>query len=89
MPKAPILSRDVFYTRLRDGSFKYLDWNLVNTEQGACVEPRNLIPVVFGAITQLDPYDTSFTRETQINEDEIPALFGTGGQQVPLDYNTQ
>ena len=85
MPKAPILSRTRLYETLRDGSFRNLDWNLVNTTLGAMMEP---VSIVMGPITQRDPYDESFTDRMSISGDQQYQLMGTGGQLWPRTFNT-
>ena len=87
MPKAPILNRELFYTRLRDGSYRDLDWQLVNTSLGAMVEPRQIVGIDRQKVVQRDVYDSSFTRRTEFNEDQFFSLMGTAGQQVPVDFN--
>ena len=91
MPKVPILSREAFYDRLRDGTYIDLDWNLVNTSLGAMVEPRRLSEVVTAAspIVQADAADVSFDRRTEIDGDRFFSLMGTGGNQSLVDFNTQ
>lgn len=87
MPKAPILNREAFYSRLRDGSYRDLDWHLVNTSLGAMVEPRQILGIVAGKVTQRDVYDASVTKLTEFNEDKMFTLLGTAGPQVPVDFN--
>lgn len=86
MPKTPILNREAFYQKLRDGSFVDLQWNLVQTSLGAMVEPRPLRGEG-SKMNNFDPYDASFTRRTEFNADTFYSLFGTYGQQIPVDFN--
>lgn len=87
MPKAPILNREAFYSKLRDGSFRDLDWNLVNTSLGAMVEPRQLRRVDGGKVVHQDVYDNSFNRRTEFDENQMATLMGTAGLQLPVDFN--
>lgn len=89
MPKAPILNRETFYDRLGDGTFRDLDWNLVNTELGAMVEPRTLMSGLAGArgIVHTDLKDISFNKRSELDEDAFYRLMGTGGRQIPVDFN--
>lgn len=86
MPKAPILSREGFFTTLRDGSIRDLDWNLVNTNLGAMMEPRQL-SIVGSPVTDVDPNDYSYTRRVQLDENTLPETLGTAGPQLPYDFN--
>ena len=88
MPKAPILSRECFFDRLRDGSYRDLDWNLVNTSLGGMVEPRALVGGHGnGRQTNVDLKDASFTDRRELDEDTLFRLLGTAGHQLPVDYN--
>lgn len=88
MPKAPILSRECFYDRLRDGSFRDLDWNLVNTSLGAMLEPRQLsIGHRNGRLPNVDAKDASFNRRTEFDEDRFFTTFNHAGYQLPVDFN--
>lgn len=88
MPKAPVLSREYFYTRLRDGSFRLLDFALINTSLGAMIESR---PVEVGRdkTTDTDVYDRSFTKISEIDDDEFFKLTGFSGRQALANNNTQ
>ena len=86
MPKSPILSREVFLTRLNDGSLRELDWALVNTDLGGMVEPRPRVNF-YDPSLQVDIVDASYTRSVEIKEDEFNSLMGTYGRQVLLDFN--
>lgn len=88
MPKAPILSRECFFDRLSDGTYRDLDWNLVNTSLGAMVEPRAIRLIDPGKVAQLDWRDVSFTSRREMDEDQFFSVMGTAGQQVPADFNT-
>lgn len=87
MPKAPVLSREVFYDVLRDGTYRMQDWAVVNTELGKMLEPR---PASFindpNKIAQVDVVDASFTKISQADEDEFYRLHNTSGRLVPLDF---
>ena len=89
MPKTPILSRTLQYTRLRDKTVRLSDWNIVSTTLGMMVEPRRMIYVDNSKVVNMDIYDTNFT---DIKESQHETQFqqnGTGGEQLPSDYNTQ
>ena len=85
MPKSPVLYRESFYDTLRDGTIRMIDWNLVDTELGACVEPRGIL--MNGPINQIDVVDASANRLTQFDEDTFGETFGSGGQQLPIDFD--
>lgn len=88
MPRSPILSREIFYDVLNDGSFRELDFALVNTSLGAMIESRSIASVpASGKITQVDAVDASFNRITQMDEDLFYRLFGHSGRQVLQDFN--
>lgn len=88
MPKSPILSRECFFETLKDGTFRDLDWNLVNTELGAMIEPNSFggLIAASGVVTQVDIVDCSFNKLTNLPEDVFYARYG-GGRQVPIDFN--
>lgn len=87
MPKTPILSRESFYDVLNDGTYRDLDWNLVTTSVGACVEPRNILGFGLGKVTQVDIVDASYNRRTQFDEDSFYRYMGLNGRQLPIDFN--
>lgn len=86
MPKSPILSREIFYERLKDGSYRDLDWALVNTSLGAMVEPRPLIRFNSSKVLNVDLVDNSYNRRTELAEDEFYKLHGVNGRQLPVDF---
>lgn len=88
MPKSPILSREVFYDKRRDGSFVHLDFCLVNTSLGAMIESRN-VSLVTSPFVQLDLDDISFNRLVPMDETTFYSTFNIGGTQLPADANTQ
>lgn len=89
MPKAPVLSRELFYTKQRGGTFRLLDFCLVNTSLGAMVEPRPMGMYFVNKHVDIDPYDLEdFSSIREMNENEFYALTGTGGLQVTRAYNT-
>lgn len=87
MPKTPILNRELFYTKLRNGSYRLLDFCLVNTSIGGMVEPRSLNATGRDKTVNNDPYDMSFTSVRELDENTFYALHGSGGHQMPLDYH--
>lgn len=88
MPKSPILDREVFYDKLNDGTFRELEFALVNTSLGAMIEPRPCAMIsATGKITPVDVVDASFNRMTQMDEDAMQRLTGFSGRQTFLDFN--
>lgn len=88
MPKAPILYREAFYETLADGSIRMLDFNLVNTELGAMIEPRSVSLVnTTGSITTMDVYDASINKLSPMKEDEFYRLTGFSGRQAFTNWN--
>lgn len=86
--KAPILARDRMYGRMRrTGDLYPLDWNIVNTELGAMMEPRQILGADANKIVNLDIEDNSFNRITEVNEDEMVNLFNHSGRQIPVDFS--
>lgn len=88
--KAPILSRECFYMKLRDGSLCFLDWNLVQTSIGAMAEPRNLGTNIDDGHdgSGREMYFESFTRITEMDDNLLPRLMGTTGRQLPCDWSS-
>ncbi len=87
MPRAPILSRELLYTTNPDGSFRLLDWCLVNTSIGAMIEPRNLQTFNGGNVRGLNVYEAGITAIKPFNEDEFYAKTRFSGRQVPLRFD--
>ncbi len=87
MPKSPILYREVFFDKLRDGTLRDLEWALVNTSRGAMVESRPVMGLSYGKVVNVDPYDTSYNKRSQMDENKFYSLTGTGGQQLPKVFN--
>ena len=99
MPKTPILTRETFFSPVRSGQCganpaacqiqKHLEWNLVTTELGEMVEPRqshgNRFPS--GPLVQLDVTDAAFTKVSTVEEEQFYVRYGSGGSQLD-DYNT-
>lgn len=93
MPKTPILSRTLLFSRLRDKTIRFLHWNRVQTSLGVMWESRdvNEIPrsgTTGNAVVQEDVYNSAYT---DINEVSDGSVFQGlhGGIQVPGDFNTQ
>lgn len=87
--KAPILSRTALYERLRDGSLRHLEFNVVETSLGTMLEPRTLIRAN-GAMVNEDPYDSSFSNIRIIDGAEVAQLVPMGlSSQWPKNFNTQ
>jgi hypothetical protein len=88
MPKTPILSRELFYDKLGDGSHRMLDWALVDTALGAMIESRSgMLGYGMGPTTNLDLVDYGYNRVTYIDEGKFSMRFNTGGGQFPKDVN--
>lgn len=87
MPRAPILSRELFYTKNPDGSYRLLDWCLVNTSLGGMIEPRNLNAINGGRVRGVDAFGAdSFTKISEMNEDEFYRKFNLNGRQIPVTF---
>ena len=87
MPKAPILNRECFYDTLGDGTLRFLDFCLVNTELGAMVEPRSLLGAQFSqGLAHVDLRDASFNKMSAMKEDEFYQLTNHSGRQIPVDF---
>lgn len=90
MPRTPILARFAFYERLRDGTFRDLDWNVVNTSLGAMVEPRQIIMFDHHTMTDKDRFDgDNFTDRRELSDDQFYSFHGTGGNQLSILTNGQ
>ena len=87
MPRAPITNRQRYFEKLRDGSYRDLEFNLVNTELGAMIEPVSICRVQEGNVQNVDAVDASFDGRTEIRRAEILNMFGTSGLQSPTDYS--
>jgi hypothetical protein len=95
MPKAPILARRGYFDTISRSNpiIRFLDWNVVDTELGSMVEPRQDIrgipTAVAGAngLVQVDLIDSGFTAISQMNSDTFYSQFGTDGQQVAVDVS--
>ena len=86
MPRAPIQNRTLFYTKLRDGTFRLLDWNLVNhATLGAMMEPRQVRYIDDTKVVNVDVYDVNFTHIKEYNEDKMWSELGTAGWLLPRD----
>jgi hypothetical protein len=90
MPKSPILSREVFFDKLSDGTLRLLDWSIVNTSLGIMVESRNHMICGSGMnpVTNVDMVDASWNKISQVDEGMFFDLFNTSGYQYPKDMNT-
>lgn len=84
---APILSRSMLLSRLRDGTLQHLDYNLVQTTLGPMIEPRTLIRAS-GAMKNDDVYDSNFTDVVIVSDAERLALGINGWSQWPRVFNT-
>lgn len=87
MPKSPINFRTAFYTLRRDGTIRFADFNCVDTNLGAMMEPA-LVNEAVQPIIDIDLDEISINRLEQIDEAAAPGVYGTWGNQVPANYNT-
>lgn len=88
--RSPVLSREMFYGKLPDGSFYLLDWNLINTELGAMVEPRQIVGFDDGQIApEIANTELSFNKISQIDENTFYDLMGSGGQQASTVFDRE
>jgi len=83
----PITSRTMLFERLRDGTFRHLDFNLVNTSLGAMIEPRTLIRAN-GAMRNEDVYESAFTDWLVLDGATIGQFGLTACNQWPRVFNT-
>jgi hypothetical protein len=90
MPKSPIQRRELFCDTLGDGSMRFLDWALVDTELGAMMESRPPMLTAFGInpVTNIDMIDFSFNKISYMDEGKFGTTFGTSGGQFPKDIST-
>lgn len=84
MPHSPILSREAFYTRTREGKYRDLDFNIVTTSIGTMVEPR-FGRYVDGGVWNGDVEEYSFDRRTEADPTTLPGLLGTFGELQMLE----
>lgn len=86
--KEPIRKRELLFGRMRrTGQLYPLDWNLVDTELGGMLEPRQVLGPDPGKIVVADVEFNSVDRITEINEDQMQDIFCGGGYQLPRDFN--
>lgn len=87
-----ITGRTALFTRLRTGRLRRLDFNLVNTDLGAMVEPNQSIPgfgvgagtpSVVGDTPNDGLTDNAVDEILIVNEDEILSQIFTSGLQTP------
>ena len=93
MPKNPILSRETFFGRVRgtglddrNMQLRHLEWNVVQTELGYMVESRSQA-FIGDKVTQVDLTDTTVNAVRIESDDTFQNDYGTGGPQMPFDYN--
>lgn len=86
MPKDPIQGRTLLYETLRDGTHRLLDYCLVNTSVGLCVESRSILRAN-GNMQNEDVYDTAFTNIEPVDE-TIRGQLGLNAYQWPVNFNT-
>ena len=99
MPKTPILSRTSFYSPIRgtmdrttnEPMLRRLEWNVVETELGTCVEPA--VPVQMDAsgiqpVAQVDFIDAAISRIQIIDDSTFQQQYGTYGNVIPGDFTS-
>jgi len=85
---APITSRTLLFERLRDGSFRILDYTVVGTSLGTMLEPRTLIRAN-GAMTNEDVYGSSFTGWEILDGASVGQYKASGlSEQWPKVFNS-
>lgn len=82
---SPILSRERFYARTREGHFRDLDFNLVQTSIGAMVEPRQ-VRLVDGGAWNSDIEEYSFDRQSEADPATLAGVLGTFGEIQALEF---
>lgn len=94
MPKGPILYREKFFAPVPGSpdladrghanmNLRELDWNVVQTEVGMCVEPnQSLWASANTSITQTDVTDNSINKISIMEESLFVQQWGTGGAQL-------
>lgn len=86
--QAPILSRTMLLEKLRDGTFRHHDWNLVTTTLGAMLEPRTLVRPG-GEMKNDDVYDSNYTDWLVLDGAAESGLLDAGlSLQWPRVFNT-
>ncbi len=100
MPKTPILKRDAYFYYQRGtgsgsrsgpehgASIRQYEFNVVTTPLGTMVEPAQVF-VDMGKIIQADALDQGFTEIHFTDDGNFPNDFGSGGNQLPCDFNVQ
>lgn len=91
-----ILNRTVLFGRLPNGTLRRLDFNLINTDLGAMVEPNQSTPnnkgegvgapSIVGDTPADSLSDNAFNEWLLVNEDEIVGNLMTSGLQTPRLY---
>lgn len=81
---APITNRTAFYDTTF-GGIRFLDWNLVNTAQGAMIEPRNLLGVIDQNALNVDQENSEISKLEIFDENKFFSTFNHGGRQHPVD----
>ncbi len=90
-----ITKRTALFTRMPNGKLRRLDFNLVDTDLGAMIEPNSAIAglgagagvVSVDGMTPNDPLqDFAFDDIMIVGEGEILATIGTSGLQSPRLY---
>lgn len=89
MARAPITNRIAYSYKIN----RYLDerlpfdWNVVETELGTMVEPRQLVRFIDGSVPQVDLVDSAFDSQAFMSPEEFQSTYNHGGPQLMVDFN--
>ena len=90
MAKTPVQARRGFYYKPNRNlnTLVPFDWNVVDTELGTMVEPRNFAGLdPTSKVVQIDIIDAAYDSVTVTNQDTFYAENGVGGQLIVGDFN--
>ena len=89
MARTPINARrGFFYKPNRNTNVRVaLQWNVVDTDLGPMVEPRQFGLAVDGKITQIDLLDAAADSEGEMEAATFYSQYGTDGQQLMYDFS--
>lgn len=83
--RIPIRGRELLFERRRDGTLRRLDWNLVNTDVGACLEPVSFVRIVDNKVVDDDMLYHTADRISIIDEGIMATTYNTAGVLIPVD----
>ena len=89
MARTPINQRrGFFYSPNRNTTTRIdLQWNVVDTDLGVMVEPRQYPLGLDGKITQIDLLDIAADSEWEIDPTTFYQQYNTDGQQYMYDFS--